>query len=298
VRDQPTHSQGIRGFRRWLESWRPSARVGRDPLAGFRVDGRYAPVSIANWKLTPRMKRVLLGHRSPRSLSFDADKRLTVVIPFRDRDEHLRELMPALTTALAAQHVTYRVVVVEQLSGGFFNRGRLINAGVLHAAAETDYYCLHDVDAVPLAANYQCPSLPLRLVHTIRNLEGESRRSEHYFSGVVSIRKEQVFAANGYPNEYWGWGKEDDDFFFRLLLADLLCFYDTQGVFRDLPNPKGQQVDRKGSGMPGYVRRNRRRRSHLVRGIASPLEDGLNTLRFEVMARVHHGAYEQIRVRW
>ena len=289
---------GITGFRRWLESWRPSARLGRDPLSEYRVDGRYAPVSIANWKLTPRMKRVLLEQRTPRPLSFDSDERLTIVIPFRDRDEHLRELLPPLTKTLTEQCIAHRILVVEQDSGGLFNRGRLINAGILHAAAQSDYYCLHDVDAVPVAANYRCPSQPLRLVHTIHNAEGEAQRTDYYFSGVVSVRKQQVFAANGYANEYWGWGKEDDDFFLRLLLAGYLCFYDTQGVFRDLPNPKAQQVERKGKATPDFVRRNRRQRSRLVRGLESPLEDGLNTLRFEVISSIDLGAWETIRVRW
>ena len=53
----------------------------------------------------------------------------------------------------------------------------------------------------------------------------------------MSIRKDQAFAANGFSNHYWGWGKEDDDFFFRLLLAGYLCYFDAEGMFRDLPNP-------------------------------------------------------------
>ena len=111
-----------------------------------------------------------------------------------------------------------------------------------YAADGTDYYCLHDVDAVPVVANYACPSQPLRLVNRILGEDGESQRTDYYFSGAICLRKEQAFAANGYSNEYWGWGKEDDDFFFRLLLAGFLCYFDLQGAFHDLPNPSHQQV--------------------------------------------------------
>ena len=52
------------------------------------------------------------------------------------------------------------------------NDAHFINAGIHHAAAVSDYYCLHDVDAVPVVANYQCPSQPLRLVNTIRGPKG------------------------------------------------------------------------------------------------------------------------------
>jgi hypothetical protein len=288
----------LTGFSRWLNSWWPSARLRRDPLSELRVAGRYAPVSIANWKLTPRMRRWLLKQRVAQPLTFAPDRRLTIVIPFRDRDEHLRQLMPVLTAMLNEQRIRHRVLIVEQEPGDLFNRGRLINVGIHHAADASDYYCLHDVDAVPVVANYQCPSQPLRLVNTIRGAGGETRRTDYYFSGAVSVRKEQVFAANGYSNEYRGWGKEDDDFFFRLLLAGYLCFYDTQGEFRDLPNPKQQQVVRKSPATPPHVKVNRDRRSRLLRGLASPQEDGLNTLLYEVIDRSGSGVFEHIRVRW
>jgi hypothetical protein len=206
--------------------------------------------------------------------------------------------MPPLSATLAEQGIRHRVLVVEQEPGGLFNRGKLINVGIHHAAEASDYFCLHDVDAVPVVANYQCPSQPLRLVNTIRAAEGETRRTDYYFSGAVSVRKEQVFAANGYSNEYWGWGKEDDDFFFRLLLAGYLCFYDTQGTYYDLPNPKQQQVVRKSPETPPHVKRNRDRRSRLLRGLSSPHEDGLNTLRYTVTERMDDGVFERIRVRW
>jgi hypothetical protein len=293
----PAHA-ALTGIQRWLESWWPSARLRRDPLSEWRVDDRYAPVSIANWKLTPRMARLLLERRVAQPLSFSGDEWLSVVIPFRDRGEHLHQLLPRLTATLTEQRITHRVIVVEQEPGGLFNRGKLLNIGIHHAAAGTDYYCLHDVDAVPIVANYRCPSQPLRLMNTVRGSNGDSQRTNHYFSGAISLRKEQVFAANGYSNEYWGWGKEDDDFFFRLLLAGFLCFYDTQGIFDDLPNPKAHEVVRTGFAMPEHVRRNRRRRSRLQRGLASPFADGLNTLSYEVTDRFDGGSYEKIRVRW
>lgn len=273
-----------------------------DPLQGVRIDERYAPVSIANWKLVPTMARGVLARRVTRPLSFHNDRRLTVVIPYRDRAEHLGILLPELRARLKEQDLPYRILVVEQEVGALFNRGRLLNAGMQYAAESTDYYCFHDVDAVPLLANYACPSQPLRLVNTVLNSAGERAHTTHYFSGAISIRKEQAFAVNGFSNEYWGWGKEDDDFFFRLLLTELLCYYDQEGTYQDLPNPPHQQVRRRYPWAPPHVRRNRQRRSLLLRGLMDPAEDGLNTLRYEVIERsgcAEYGAeYEKIRVRW
>src|SRR5688500_17295537 len=55
---------------KWLDPWWPSTRLGHDPLDQLMIDGRYAPVSVANWKLVPGMKRVLLAKRVPRPLTF------------------------------------------------------------------------------------------------------------------------------------------------------------------------------------------------------------------------------------
>jgi hypothetical protein len=298
VVDSVSAPVALTGLERWLNRWWPSSRVRRDPLSDLRIADRYAAVSIAKWKLTPRMARWLLDQRVAQPLTFTPDQRLTVVIPFRDRDEHLRQQIPVLSATLDEQRIRHRFVVVEQEAGGLFNRGKLINVGIQHTAADSDYYCLHDVDAVPVVANYQCPSQPVRLVNTIRTAEGEKRRTNYYFSGAVSIRKEQVFAANGYSNEYWGWGKEDDDFFFRLLIAGYLPFYDTQGTFYDLPNPQQQQVVRNGPATPPHVRLNRERRSRLLRGLSNPQDDGLNTLRYEVLESSGSPLFEKIRVRW
>jgi hypothetical protein len=42
---------------------------------------------------------------------------------------------------------------------------------------------------------------------------------EQYFGGVVLFNKEHLVQTNGYSNNYWDWGQEDDDLFWR-------CFYE------------------------------------------------------------------------
>ena len=38
---------------------------------------------------------------------------------------------------------------------------------------------------------------------------------DQYFGGVVLFNKEQAERTNGYSNDYWDWGQEDDDLFWR-----------------------------------------------------------------------------------
>lgn len=291
-------SKKLTGLERWLNSWWPSRRLREDPLANLLVDGRYAPVSIANWKLTPQMARRILARRVVRQLSFVSDRRLTVVIPYRDRETHLRRLLPVLVDKLREQQISHRILVVEQEPGDLFNRGRLINIGIHYDQQAADYYCIHDADAVPVVADYRCPSQPLRLVHTVLTAAGESLRPAHYFSGAICVRKEHLLAANGFSNGYWGWGKEDDDLFFRLLLTGCVCYVDLRGVFHDLPNPAHQQVRRDTAKQPPHLKRNRRLRSHLLRGQKDFVDDGLSTLHYRVIERTRESSYEKIRVRW
>uniref|UniRef100_A0A7N4UZA5 Galactosyltransferase C-terminal domain-containing protein n=1 Tax=Sarcophilus harrisii TaxID=9305 RepID=A0A7N4UZA5_SARHA len=42
-----------------------------------------------------------------------------------------------------------------------------------------------------------------------------------YFGGVSGLSKAQFLKINGFPNEYWGWGGEDDDIFNRISLSGM-----------------------------------------------------------------------------
>ncbi len=85
-------------------------------------------------KCTPRHKSVLL-------------------VPYRDRPEHLEKFLLLLHPFLQAQKLNYAVVVVEQEGGAQFNRAKLFNVGFSEAVAAGMVglgTCLifHDVDLV------------------------------------------------------------------------------------------------------------------------------------------------------
>lgn len=53
-----------------------------------------------------------------------------------------------------------------------------------------------------------------------------------YFGGVSSLSKEQYLKINGFPNNYWGWGGEDDDIYNRYIF----CFTCCSGLARVITN--------------------------------------------------------------
>uniref|UniRef100_A0A3P9PSS8 Beta-1,4-galactosyltransferase n=1 Tax=Poecilia reticulata TaxID=8081 RepID=A0A3P9PSS8_POERE len=55
-----------------------------------------------------------------------------------------------------------------------------------------------------------------------------------YFGGVSGLSKKQFLKINGFPNEYWGWGGEDDDIYNRHQCVKFL----PQNLFNKIQNTK------------------------------------------------------------
>lgn len=72
--------------------------------------------------------------------------KLGLIIPYRDRLEHLDIFIPYITKHLAKNNIDYKIVVVEQANNNAFNKSKLMNIGAKYLYDEVDYFCFHDVD--------------------------------------------------------------------------------------------------------------------------------------------------------
>ena len=61
--------------------------------------------------------------------SFDNHK-LGLIVPYRDRAEHIRQFLPYMLSYLAKQGVDATIYVVEQEDGTAFNRAKLLNIDI------------------------------------------------------------------------------------------------------------------------------------------------------------------------
>ena len=52
--------------------------------------------------------------------------------------------------------------------------------------------------------------------------------------GVMAFTQSQYEAVNGFSNEYWGWGCEDDDMFVRIVDS---CLHLEQGKYKHCGRP-------------------------------------------------------------
>ncbi|XP_012711762.2 beta-1,4-galactosyltransferase 1 [Fundulus heteroclitus] len=146
-------------------------------------------------------------------------QKVAIIIPFRKRDEHLKFWLYYLHPILQRQQLDYGVYVINQDGDEIFNRAKLLNVGYMEALKEYDYNCFvfSDVDLIPMddRNTYRCFSQPRHLSVSMDKF-GFRLPYNQYFGGVSSMSKEQYLKINGFPNNYWGWGGEDDDIYNRL----------------------------------------------------------------------------------
>jgi len=144
--------------------------------------------------------------------------KLGIIVPFRNRYEHLNIFLKHITSYLNKTDIEYEVIVVKQDDAKLFNRGMLLNIGFKQAKKlKCDYVVFHDVDMLPINVDYSYSDIPLHLSTNFELEAGEKERVifDTYFGGVTMFSNDVFEKIDGYSNKYWGWGYEDDDLLLR-----------------------------------------------------------------------------------
>lgn len=166
-------------------------------------------------------------------------ERLAIIVPYRDRKKHLEQFVPYMEKVLDADEIDYEIFVIEQADDKPFNRAKLLNVGFKEADG-FDYFAFHDVDMLPVDSDYSYPDGPTHLSSEVEQFNW-GLPYEGYFGGVTLFDKESFLKINGYSNEYWGWGAEDDDVLHRCMLKDVDT-YRKQCRYRSLSHERN--IDR------------------------------------------------------
>lgn len=177
---------------------------------------------------------------SPPERILHPPRRLALIVPFRDRERHFDHFRVHLSnyTANAPQGSLsdVHVFLMEQFDDLMFQRGWLFNAGFnlatkreygFAANVRADCIQIQDVDEVPTGAvdlgdcdsPIQTSSEISRWNHSVPHVQ---------FAGTNVLMNEKHWKeVNCFSNEFRGWGREDDDLFYRLRARKLLlgdCF--------------------------------------------------------------------------
>jgi hypothetical protein len=216
-------------------------------------------------------------------------KRLAIIVPYRDRTEHLaafvRHVPMYFERDKLDRQITHAIHIVEQTGRAPFNRGKLLNCGYV-LARDADYFCFHDVDYLPIWADYSWSPHPARLIwHGLRMQEDP----ENFFGAVTLFDKPVFERVNGFPNSYWGWGFEDTELRLRCMFGGI-GFERRDGTYYPLPHddpafsPTNELTEPARKTFALYESR-RPRMAALMR------EDGLTNLNFTRLdTRAHEAA--------
>ena len=166
------------------------------------------------------------------------EKKLSIVVPYRNREEHLKQFVPYMEEYLVKEGIPFRIYIIHQADDKPFNRAKLLNVGYKESE-DSDYFAFHDVDMLPMDSDYSYVDCPTHLVTRAEQF-GFRLPYDGYFGGVTLFDKESFIKINGYSNEYWGWGAEDDDVLLRCSIMGVSasrkdCGYRSLSHDRNIP---------------------------------------------------------------
>jgi predicted glycosyltransferase involved in capsule biosynthesis len=214
-------------------------------------------------------------------------KKLCIVVPYRDREQHLSQFIPHMNVELKKQGIDFEILIVEQEEGKPFNRAKLLNIGFDHAKDHFDYFVFHDVDMLPVESDYSYCENPTHLAARAEQF-GWKLPYDKYFGGVTLFDKESFLKINGYANEYWGWGAEDDDVFARCLFRGVKVSR-KDCSFRSLHHERIIQH--------AEYHKNVDKLNTFQRNMQDGMKEGISTLKYEVLEEVTHAQYKNLKVR-
>lgn len=141
---------------------------------------------------------------------------LNIIIPVRDREKEIVNILEVLEEILKNQNVKYNIYIIEQSEKGLFNKGMLLNIGFIESQKDNggNYYLMNDVDNYPFIDDTIDYSLRKK---GVRHIFGY----EHCLGGIFFIDTDSYKKSNGFSNKFYGWGSEDTDFQNRIELLNI-----------------------------------------------------------------------------
>ncbi|XP_078526833.1 beta-1,4-galactosyltransferase 1-like [Lissotriton helveticus] len=219
-----------------------------------------------------------------------ARQRIAIVVPFRNRETHLKFWLYYLIPILKRQQGDYGIYVIEQFGDTTFNRAKLMNVGFNEAQKEYDYNCFvfSDIDIIPMDDRnlYQCGSNPRHMANAVDKF-GFSLPYDTLFGGVVAFSKDQFLKINGYSNVFWGWGGEDDELYNRVVSAGMKVERPNTAIARSKMIVHNRDSGNESNGKSFPLISQAHRRMHI---------DGVRNIQYKIVTTTRHKLYTKITV--
>jgi xylosylprotein 4-beta-galactosyltransferase len=184
----------------------------------------------------------------------------SIIIPYRNREEHLQILLPRLHEIF--KNETYEIIVSEQDNDDNFQIACVENIG--YTKSNGEIIILHQVDYYPLDdVSYEVNDTPVLPAKRGIFLDKDNKTERNYddipggyrnwakeidpnfYGGVICMKREHYEKINGLNPLYKGWGNEDEDLRQRFVWAGMPVKRNTEGTFLCLYHEDNGNMDKK-----------------------------------------------------
>lgn len=168
---------------------------------------------------------------SSKTLKRDSKSDMTntvIIVPFRDLGDQNRSDQ---LEKFKAHYENANILIVEQSSDHRkFNRGALLNAGFLYLKKnfpEVNIVVMHDVDIImneSMIDTYygEYKEQDIEIVHLGNSVNTDMYETQ--LGRVIRFSTNAYEGINGFPNNFYGWGGEDDALLYRIYMKGLTVY--------------------------------------------------------------------------
>jgi glycosyltransferase involved in cell wall biosynthesis len=170
----------------------------------------------------------------------------SIIIPYRNREEHLQVLLPVLIDKFSDE--SFEIIVSEQNDTDNFRISCVQN--IAYKYAKGDILIFHQVDYVPSDdVSYEVNDVPVLPAHrgifldkdnvSLRNINDipagyrswSDEIDPNFYGGVICMTRTHFETLNGFNPLYRGWGNEDEDLRERFKWANIPVHRNQTGTF-------------------------------------------------------------------
>ena len=219
----------------------------------------------------------------------EKNNKIGIIVPYRDNiiQNRKSQLIKFLTYFRSyLKGFNYKIFIIEQSNDdNKFNRGKLLNIGIKIALEEGfNNFITHDVDLLPdydLKPFYTNTfDIPIHIAHSF-----EKYNYDRYFGGIVSFNTNLIDKFNGYPNDFWGWGGEDDALYDRIAETIGIIGKPSIGKVNELYHDDTPKEDK-----------NQTLRNNILSDFGNWNNNGINNLIYKIIQRDNFGKINKIKV--
>lgn len=173
--------------------------------------------------------------------------------PIESRDKQLNSIIKHMKNLIKKEkNNKYFLFISEQISPTkYFNRGQLLNIGLKYFKdniGTPQNLIFHDIDILPnnkMFREYQSNKNSYSLVPSNSSTHKKVYGFKLTTGSAVYLTRPKLFIkVNGYPNNYWGWGGEDNALDRRYRLHNIKLHFNKKGNYESIDKQRKSNKDK------------------------------------------------------